>query len=113
MDNLIETLVKEIKADTRYLAFNEREKRLQEVEDLLQEYQEANNAYQEVAKYQKHIDISKEKEIVRILKQKISTNQIIQEYYQSYHQVNDLLDTITKIIFDGISEEIDTSRYTI
>lgn len=113
MDTLIETLVNEIKKDSRYLAFIEQEKKLQEVQPLLKEYQEASEMYQEVLKYQKHIDISKEKQRVRELKQKISTNQSVQDYYQAYHEVNDLLDSITKILFDGISEEIDTSRYTI
>ncbi len=38
------------------------------------------------------------------------TKEIV-EYYQSYHQLNHLLDKITTIVFGHISDELDTSGY--
>lgn len=115
MDNLIEELVEEIKKDPRYITFIEEEKNLLKnpIQELLQNYQTLNTEYQEVKKYQKYIDISEIEETLKATKQEISKNPSIQKYYQSYHAINDLLDVVTMEIFDGISEEIDTSRYTI
>lgn len=115
MDTLIEELVAAIKNDDRYQNFMEQEKKLQdnEIQALLQRYQVANKQYQEVKQYQSFIDLTEMEETIKTCKQEISASPTIQTYYQSYHAINDVLEAVTKTIFDGISEELDTSRYTL
>lgn len=115
MEIVIEALISEIKKDTRYLSFLIQEKKMQDatIQTLLKEYQEAINTYQEVKKYALHIDISKQEMKMKQLKQEISQHPVIQEYYEAYHQINRLLEEVTKIIYQDISTDLSTSRYKL
>lgn len=115
MEELIEALIIEIKKDNRYVSFFTNEKRLQDdsVQNLLNNYQEALNTYQDLKKYNQYIDISQQADDLKQLKKQISENNIIQDYYQSYHALNDLLDSVTKIVYNNISEELDLSQYKL
>ncbi len=115
METLIEELISEIKKDTRYLSFLVQEEKMKnpETQALLRNYQDAINAYQEVKKYANHIDISEQLAAMKRLKREVSQHPIIQEYYQAYHEVNYVLDEVTKIIFKDISVDLSTDRYTM
>lgn len=115
MDTLIEELIAEIKKDTRYLSFLMQEERMQDkkMQELLKEYQDAVRNYQEVKEYENHIDITESLERMREMKNKVAMHPVIKEYYQTYHQINLLLEEVTEIIYKDISEDLVTSRYTL
>lgn len=83
------------------------------IKELLLEYQDKKNNYYHMKKYEKYTDISSvKKEFVQI-KNKISKNNIIQDYYHHYYLLNDMLEELTKIIFDGISDDLTFDRYSL
>ena len=47
------------------------------------------------------------------VKKQMTSNQDIQEYYQSYYEINRLLDHVTQIIFKDISQILDTTGYKL
>ena len=47
------------------------------------------------------------------MKKQMTSNQDIQEYYQSYYEINRLLDHVTQIIFKDISQILDTTGYKL
>ena len=53
------------------------------------------------------------KDEIRDLKKKIASNEDILDYYCKYHRLNDFLDEITKVVFGGISNELDLSPYQL
>lgn len=115
MDILIEDLVLQIKQDSRYQEFVKQEQDLQTqpLASLLQEYQEMRAQYATISKYKEYIDTSDVEVKIKELKKQISTSKEIQEYYRSYHQINEVLERVTTILFSNISEQLDTSRYTL
>ena len=96
MEEILDKLITEIKLDQRYIDYVEAEKKLhnQEIDSLLHEYQNKLNQY-------------------RDLKKKIASNEDILDYYCKYHRLNDFLDEITKVVFGGISNELDLSPYQL
>lgn len=115
MDVLIEQLVNSIKEDERYIAFIQAEQGLheREVEEILSRYHQVLEEYQEVSKYKEYVDISETKQKLMEIKKEVSKSKAIQEYYQRYHAINDLLDGVTKMIFENVSDQLETSRYII
>lgn len=115
MEERLDKLINEIKLDQRYLDYLEAEKKLHqpEVLELLQRYQDKINEYDELKKYEQFIDNSLLKEEIKELKKQMSKNDDIFDYYQKYHQLNDFLDEITKIVFGNISNELDLSPYKL
>ncbi len=112
METLIEELLAAIQTDSRYLTFMALEKEILAI-PLLQEYREAMQQYQEVKKYAKYIDITKQKEKMMRCKRMVSAHPVVQEYYQAYKEINEVLESVTKIVFDGISPDLRTERFTI
>ena len=56
---------------------------------------------------------NEEKEELKEIKKQMTSNQDIQEYYQSYYEINRLLDHVTQIIFKDISQILDTTGYKL
>ena len=50
---------------------------------------------------------------IKEIKKQMTSNQDIQEYYQSYYEINRLLDHVTQIIFKDISQILDTTGYKL
>ena len=96
MNETIYDLIDAIKEDKRYLQFKEQSLKLlnQETKELLDNYQ---NLLQELNEVRK----------------RMSQNENIQKYYQSYYKINELLDEVTKIVFKDISDSLDTSGYKL
>ena len=107
MEEILDKLITEIKLDQRYIDYVEAEKKLhnQEIDSLLHEYQNKLNQYDELKKYNQYIDNQEIKDEIRDLKKKIASNEDILDYY--------FLDEITKVVFGGISNELDLSPYQL
>ena len=99
MEEILDKLITEIKLDQRYIDYVEAEKKL--------------NQYDELKKYNQYIDNQEIKDEIRDLKKKIASNEDILDYYCKYHRLNDFLDEITKVVFGGISNELDLSPYQL
>ena len=108
MEALLENLIHEIKQDQRYLNFIESEDKLQskEVLTLLQEYHDLYEQYQDIKQYEPYISSDEIKEKWLTAKRRLSKDPTIQQYYQSYYELNELLEHITSIIFKDISDDI-------
>lgn len=115
MEELLDKLVMEIKQDQRYLEYIEAENQLQNQEtvSLLRDYQNKINQYDELRQYNQYIDNQEIKNELKELKKSLSNNQDILNYYEKYHCLNDFLDEITKIVFGGISNDLDLSPYKL
>ena len=45
------------------------------------------------------------------MKNELIQNPLIQDYYQSYYALNDLLDEVTYIVFHDISDELQFNKW--
>lgn len=109
MNEVIYQLVDAIKEDQRYLDFIEASKtlKIQTVQDLLSEYQSALSELNDLKQFDAYIDLTEQKEKLKEVKRKIGNNEIIQLYYEKYYAVNELLDHVTKLVFQNISDSLD------
>ena len=110
MNEIMNELIEEIQKDSRYLSFKDKSKLLlkKETNELLERYQETLNEINDLKKYEGYIDLTSKK-----IKKQMTSNQDIQEYYQSYYEINRLLDLVTQIIFKDISQILDTTGYKL
>ena len=53
------------------------------------------------------------KEQLKEVKKELFEHPQIQSYYQNYYALNDLLEKVTEIIFQGISEELSFHQLTL
>ena len=108
MEELIENLITAIKKDDRYINFQLAERKLQdsEVSALLEEYHRCFETYQDVKQYEPYISSDEEKQKWLKTKKKLAHHPKIQQYYQNYYELNELLTKVTSIIFQDISDEI-------
>ena len=115
MNETIYDLIDAIKEDKRYLQFKEQSLKLlnQETKELLERYQDTLNEINDLKKYEGYIDLTSKKNELKEIKKQMSSNQDIQEYYQSYYEINRLLDHVTQIIFKDISQILDTTGYKL
>lgn len=112
MEEILDRLIEQIKLDQRYLDYIEAEKKLHDdIESLLKEYQDKLSEYEDLKKYEQYIDNQEIKNEIRKLKKEIGENPVIIDYYQKYHNLNDFLEQITKIVFGNISKQLDLSPY--
>ena len=97
MNETIYDLIDAIKEDKRYLQFKEQSLKLlnQETKELLD------------------IDLTQKRQELNEVRKRMSQNENIQKYYQSYYKINELLDEVTKIVFKDISDSLDTSGYKL
>lgn len=70
---------------------------------LLSRYQQLQEDYMRFRKYRDCTDLKNE---LHSINQDITNYKQIQEYYRSYYAFNELLDEVSHIIFDGVSDEI-------
>ena len=113
MEEILDRLIEQIKLDQRYLDYIEAEKKLHDddIESLLKEYQDKLSEYEDLKKYEQYIDNQEIKNEIRKLKKEIGENPVIIDYYQKYHNLNDFLEQITKIVFGIIFKQLDLSPY--
>ncbi len=109
MNEKIDNLVCAIKEDQRYINFIEASKLLEreDVHQLLIQYQTVLSKLNELKQFDQYIDNSKIREELKDIKMQMASDDIIQNYYQCYHELNDLLAHVTHIVFNGISDSLD------
>lgn len=105
IDELIETIIQ----DNLFQDYLEKEKKLyqEDVMALMSQYQMVQSDYLRMKQYEKYISLDNMKETLQNLNQQMLDNPIILDYYQSYYQLNEMLEKVSYIVFDGISEELD------
>lgn len=115
MNETIYDLIDAIKEDKRYLQFKEQSLKLlnQETKDLLDNYQNLLQELDDLKKFEKYIDLTQKRQELNEVRKRMSQNENIQKYYQSYYKINELLDEVTKIVFKDISDSLDTSGYKL
>ena len=115
MNETVYDLIDAIKDDRRYIQFKEQSLKLldQETKELLENYQNFLKELDDLKKYEKYIDLSEKKQELNEIRKRMSQNENIQKYYQSYYKINELLDEVTKIVFENISDSLDTSGYKL
>lgn len=108
-------LIDAIKEDKRYLQFKEQSLKLlnQETKELLDNYQNLLQELDDLKKFEKYIDLTQKRQELNEVRKRMSQNENIQKYYQSYYKINELLDEVTKIVFKDISDSLDTSGYKL
>ncbi len=101
----IDELIEAIKKDDIFQAYIKAQRALDNLETrtLLSKHQQLQEDYARIKKYRPNDDI---KEELKKVKKEMISNQSIQDYYQAYYALNDLLNEITHVIFDGISDEL-------
>ena len=67
----------------------------------------------DLKKFEKYIDLTQKRQELNEVRKRMSQNENIQKYYQSYYKINELLDEVTKIVFKDISDSLDTSGYKL
>jgi cell fate (sporulation/competence/biofilm development) regulator YlbF (YheA/YmcA/DUF963 family) len=112
MFELLDEIVELIYSDEKYQRFIEKNNNLDNIQELLNEYADSYEEYIKQKKYSKYIDISSSKDKYINIKKQLNETKEIQEYYKAYHELNDLLDDITKVIFNGITD-LEIERYTL
>lgn len=115
MNELINELVDAIKQDQRYIRFINASKTLQEesVFQLLSDYQTVLNDLNYLKQFDFYIDNSHKKNELKKIKKEMANNEIIQNYYQIYYEINDLLTHVTNLVFQNISDSLDTTGLTL
>lgn len=115
MNELINELVDAIKQDQRYIRFINASKTLQEesVFQLLSDYQTVLNDLNYLKQFDFFIDNSHKKNELKKIKKEMANNEIIQNYYQTYYEINDLLTHVTNLVFQNISDSLDTTGLTL
>ncbi len=111
MEKQMDELIKLIQSHEYYKDYKEKEKQLDKVKPILDDYQQIIHEYYDMKEYEQFQDISSIKNQLRQIKEKMTQTKEIVEYYQSYHQLNHLLQEITTIVFGHISEDLDLSGY--
>ena len=104
----IDELVKAISEDEVFLNYVRENRNLhnEDILSLLTKHQMIQDDYLKMKQYESFVSIEETKEKLKEVKIELSSHPQIQSYYQSYYQLNDLLDEVTHIVFDGISDEI-------
>ena len=106
MEKIMDQLIEEIKKQPYYLNFKESEKQLDYEKDLIQRYREVLDEYEQMKKYENYIDTSNVKEKLKSIKLEMNASLYIKKYYSNLHILNDQLDEITKLVFSGISDDL-------
>ena len=109
MNETIYDLIDAIKEDKRYLQFKEQSLKLLNQDN----YQNLLQELDDLKKFEKYIDLTQKRQELNEVRKRMSQNENIQKYYQSYYKINELLDEVTKIVFKDISDSLDTSGYKL
>lgn len=108
IDELIEAITK----DDVFINFVEAEKKLydEKVMALLSRHHNLQEDYLRFKNYGHSDELYQQ---LKEVKKEVSQNPTIQTYYQSYYELNDVLDEMTKIIFQGISDELTFDTFSL
>ena len=113
MYKLIDELVEAINNDEVFIEYKQNNKLLEdyELKNLVSRHQMLFDDYLRLKEYEKYVSIDETKKELLEVKKELTNHPIIQKYYNSYYSINDLLEEVTNIIFDNISDEMLVKRY--
>ncbi|MFR7591182.1 MAG: YlbF family regulator [Longibaculum sp.] len=111
----IDELIEAICQDETFKKYQESEKLLhqEDVMLLLSRHQMIQEDYLRMKRYQNYIENDELKEKLKEVKKELSTHPQIQSYYQNYYAFNELLEEVTKVVFQNISDEISLEMFTL
>ncbi|MGN1182793.1 MAG: YlbF family regulator [Faecalibacillus sp.] len=115
MNDIINELVDAIKEDQRYIDFKEASISLNDkhVLELLNRYQIVLSDLEYLKQFDSYIDLSDKKKELKQIKKEMAENEIIEDYYEKYYQINQLLDHVTELIFQNISDSLNTTGFQL
>lgn len=113
MYTLIDELVDAISKDEIFINYKQNNKLLEDddLRSLIIKHQVLFEDYLRLKEYEKYVSIDETKNQLLEVKKELTHHPLIQQYYNSYYSLNDLLEEVTDVVFDGISDEIMTQRY--
>ncbi len=111
----IDELLEAIRKEDIFIKYLKANKAMDDIKikNLLSRHQSLQDDYLRLKKYNQYVSFQDVKNDLLKVKQEMNENNTIQQYYQKYHEFNDLLNQLTRVIFDGISEEIVMDQFTI
>lgn len=109
IDDLVDAIVED-DIFKKYQVNNQKIKS-EEMMPLLTKHQMIQEDYMKMKSYEPYVSIDETRKKLKDVKDELSHHPFIQDYYQSYYQLNDLLDEVTQIVFDGISKDIYINRW--
>ena len=113
MYTLIDDLVEAISKDEIFMNYKHNNELLEDnnLKNLIIRHQVIFEDYLRLKEFEKYVSIDETKKELLEVKKELTNHPIIQQYYNSYYSLNDLLEDVTKVVFDGISDEIIAQRY--
>lgn len=111
----IDELIEVICQDDIFKKYRQSEKDLydNEVMALLSRHQMLQNDYLRMKKYENYISNDDIKASLQDVKKEMAKHPLIQTYYQNYHELNDLLEEVTQLVFQNISDELSFDQFSL
>lgn len=108
----IDALVAAIKEEDVYHELMAAEEALQEpgVQQLLTSYQDARERQKELAAHAPYIDLTDIDREVDALRAQVESHDAISTYQACYVRMSRMLDDVTELVFQGISDDLTTGR---
>ncbi|MCD7894910.1 MAG: YlbF family regulator [Erysipelotrichaceae bacterium] len=115
MFDIIDELIEEIKKDEIYQSYKKANLALNNPQTLalLSRRKNLMEDYNRLKQYEKYTSLDELNHDIKEVNQEINQNDIIMHYYKCYYQLNDLLEEVTSIVFDNISDELIVSRFEL
>lgn len=110
MFDLIDELCTSLKQEDVYLDYMKAKATLNQHEDLLLRFKEAKTKYLENQAYAKYINLDEQKREVLALASEVTHLDAYQNYHRALEALNTRLETITAIIFDGLTVEVEDAK---
>lgn len=113
MYTLIDELVEAIKKDDIYITYKNNAKQLEqdEMKQLLLQQQLLQEDYMRLRDLEKYVSIDETKNQLKDIKQQVASHPMIQAYYQSYYELNELLEEVTYSVFGNITQELELTKW--
>lgn len=80
---------------------------------LLSQHARLQEEYTRMKKYSQYISVDSIKQDLLDVKKEMMADPAIQSYYQNYHELNDLLEKVTHVVFQNISDEIAVDVFSL
>ena len=115
MYSKIDELVQAISEDDIFLEYVQAQKNLNNEKTLalLSRHQMIQDDYVRMKRYENYVPIDDVKASLKEVKKEMLDDENVQYYYEKYYVLNQLLEDVTKIVFDQISDELVVSRWKV
>ncbi|MCD8027712.1 MAG: YlbF family regulator [Erysipelotrichaceae bacterium] len=115
MFDIIDELIEAIKKDETYISYVKANHALNDASTLtlLSRRQTLMEDYNRLKQYEQYTSLDEMKNDIQDVNAQINQNDIIMNYYHCYYQLNDMLEKVTDMIFENISDELLLSRFEL